>query len=301
VHFGRETSLDYQIEIERRFFASHLQHPGAKDYEGCDPLPEAYMFETGANRWRRFDQWPPAGQERSLWLGEGSLDERAPTSKRAHDQFISDPAHPVPFTAAVAKGMTREYMTDDQRFAARRSDVLVYESPVLEEPLTIAGPLTASLWVSTSQRDADWIVKLIDVFPGDAEDPEGLREGMHMGGYQMMVRSEVLRGRFREDPSKPKPFAPNQPTQVEVPLQDVLHTFQPGHRIMIQIQSSWFPLVDRNPQAWVDNIYLAELDDFVAATHRVYREAGHASVLRFSTLPPGTDQRLECAKFSSGE
>ncbi len=294
VHFGSETSRDYQAEVERRFFASRLQHPSAAEYEGCEALPEAYVFETGANQWRRFEQWPPAGDERSLWLGAGSLEAAAPTTKRGFDEFVSDPAHPVPFSTVVAKGMTREYMTDDQRFAARRGDVLVYQSEALTEALTIAGPLSASLWVSTNQRDADWIVKLIDVFPDDAPDPEGLRETVHMGGYQMMVRSEVLRGRFREDPSRPEPFTPNRPTEVEIPLQDVLHTFLPGHRVMIQIQSSWFPLVDRNPQAWVDNIYLAERDDFVAATHRVYREARHASRLRFQTLAPGADQRLRC-------
>ncbi|PRQ04641.1 Cocaine esterase [Enhygromyxa salina] len=300
VAFGSATSLAYQREVERRFFATELGHPVAAEYEGCAALPEALMFETGANRWRQFGQWPPETEARTLWLGaEGALADAAPSERtRSFDAFVSDPEHPVPFTTAIAKGMTREYMTDDQRFAARRPDVLVYQTEPLTEALTIAGPVTASLWVSTDQRDADWIVKLIDVLPDDAPDHEGLREGMHMSGYQMMVRSEVLRGRFRDDPSAPKPFNPNQPTEVRVPLQDVLHTFEPGHRVMIQVQSTWFPLVDRNPQAWVDSIYAAEADDFVAANHRVYRYAKRPSGVSFGVLPTGAAEPLECVAES---
>lgn len=300
VSFGRMTSLDYQAQIERRFFAVELGHPSASDYQGCAALPEALMFETGVNRWREFEQWPPQTNPMSLWIAaDGKLESQTPsTRKRSFDAFISDPARPVPFTTAIAKGMTNEYMTDDQRFASRRPDVLVYQTEVLTEAMTIAGPVTASLWVSTDQRDADWIVKLIDVFPDDAPDHEGLREGMHMGGYQMMVRSEVMRGRFREDPSTPKPFVPNQATQVDVPLQDVLHTFAPGHRVMIQVQSTWFPLLDRNPQAWVDSIYAATEADFRVAEHRVYRDAGHPSEIRFGVLPagqtPDSPQPLAC-------
>ncbi|WP_346017054.1 CocE/NonD family hydrolase [Pseudenhygromyxa sp. WMMC2535] len=301
--FGRETSPGYQREVERRFFAVELQHPSAAEYADCPALPEALIFETGANRWRQFEQWPPAAAEPgALWLGpEGALLDAAPRDAAANDAFISDPAHPVPFTTQVAKGMTREYMTDDQRFAAQRPDVLVYAGPVLEAPLTLAGPIEAALWVSTDQRDADWIVKLIDVFPDDAPDHDGLREGMHMGGYQMMVRSEIIRGRFRNDPAKPEPFTPGQPTQVSVPLQDVLHTFEPGHRVMIQIQSSWFPLVDKNPQAWVDSIYAAEAADFVAAEHRLWRDAEHPSVIRFATIDPGEDQTPACLPAPADE
>jgi putative CocE/NonD family hydrolase len=254
------------------------------------------VFETGTNHWRQFQHWPPETESRTLWLGDGALLDAAPRQARGFDEFVSDPEHPVPFTTAIAKGMTREYMTDDQRFAARRADVLVYQTEVLDEALTLAGPITAKLWVSTDQRDADWIVKLIDVFPDDAEDHEGLREHMHMGGYQMMVRSEVVRGRFREDPSRPEPFTPKRPTLVEVPLQDVLHTFEPGHRVMIQVQSTWFPLVDLNPQRWVDSIYEAEADDFVAATHRVLRDAQHPSAIELGVLAPGPGQPLACAE-----
>ncbi|EDM81225.1 hydrolase, CocE/NonD family protein [Plesiocystis pacifica SIR-1] len=302
-HFGSPTSLHYRPFVERRFFAVELEHPSARDYAECGALPTAYVFETGAMRWRQFDTWPPKDASAgALYLGagtgdrltpHGSLVAKAPTERKAFESFTSDPAYPVPFTTDVDKGMTREYMTDDQRFASRRPDVLTYVSDPLDAPLTLAGPVDAQLWVSTSQRDADWVVKLIDVYPGDAEDHEHLARGQHMGGAQMMVRSEVLRGRFRDDPSQPKPFVPNKATELTVHLQDVLHTFAPGHRVMIQIQSTWFPLMDRNPQSWVENIYEAEAEDFVTAEHRVYRDAKHPSVIRFSTLPtPALDVEL---------
>jgi putative CocE/NonD family hydrolase len=273
VSFDAPTSEFYQEKVEKPFFDHYLKDGPAPN------LPEAMVFETGANEWRRFEQWPPATTERSFYFAaEGSLRAEAPAAKKAFDSFISDPEHPVPFTTAINKGMTREYMTDDQRFAARRPDVLVYQSEPLTEAMTLAGPLTAELWVSTSQRDADWVVKVIDVFPNSTETPEERRDpNMAMGGYQMMVRSEVIRGRYREDYAKPKPFTPNKATKVELPLQDFLHTFEPGHRIMIQVQSTWFPLVDINPQGWVDNIFEADEKDFVSAEHRVYRDGKHPS------------------------
>lgn len=216
----------------------------------------------------------------------GRLVDAAPTERKAYDEYVSDPAKPVPYTEAVVTGMTKEYMSDDQRFASRRPDVLSWVGEPLTEALTVAGPITAELWVSTSQRDADWVVKLVDVFPDDAPDHRFLPEGKHMGGYQMMVRSEVIRGRYREGYDAPEPFTPGQPTRVRLPLQDVLHTFEPGHRVMIQVQSTWFPLVDRNPQKWVDNIFAAKDEDFVKATHRVYRDGGHGSRVQVTVLPP---------------
>jgi len=281
-HFGEKTSPFYREYMEKAFFDHYLKDAPAHD------IPEAWVFETGANRWRRFDDWPPDGAlDAALFLREnGALDPAPPTSEQGYDYFMSNPSKPVPFTEEVALGMTREYMTDDQRFAARRPDVLVYQTEPLDAPVTIAGPLTAELWVSTSREDADWIVKLVDVHPHDHPDYPGIREGTHTGGYQMMVRSEVIRGRFRDSHEHPEPFTPNEPTLVELPLQDVLHTFKPGHRIMIQIQSTWFPLVDRNPQQWVDNIY--ELDDesaFVSAVHRVYRDVDNPTHIRYLTIP----------------
>ena len=280
VDFDGKHSVFYQEWIETRFFEAHLKG------DGHSGLPEAFVFETGRNRWRMFDTWPPrSAQKRLFYAGPNqSLTERVPPEEEAFDEFISDPDKPVPFTEVVALGMTREYMTDDQRFAARRPDVLVYQTPPLKAPLTLVGPIVADLWVSTSQGDADWIVKVIDVFPDDAKDHRFLTPGKRMAGYQMMVRSEVIRGRFRENPSQPKPFPPNQPTHVRLPLQDICHTFLPGHRLMIQIQSTWFPLVDRNPQKYVPNIYKARESDFVKATHRVYRGAKHATTFTFFEL-----------------
>ncbi len=282
VYFGSKTAEFYRQWIETKFFEAHLKG------QGQTGLPEAYVFETGANRWRMFDAWPPGQTEKQrfcLAAGERLARQAPAESGDAFDQFVSDPNKPVPFTAQVAIGMTREYMTDDQRFAARRPDVLAYQTTPLTEDMTLCGPLLADLYVSTSQSDADWVVKLIDVFPPNAEDHRYVAPGQHMGGYQMMVRSEVMRGRFRNDPSRPEPFTPDQVTQVRLPLQDVLHTFKAGHRMMIQIQSTWFPLVDRNPQKYVDNVFLAEPEDFVKATHRVYRSAKHSSSIEVGVLP----------------
>ncbi|MEM9454661.1 MAG: CocE/NonD family hydrolase [Myxococcota bacterium] len=285
VDFEGEHSPFYQQQIEATFFEHYLRGEDT----GPAPLPEAYVFETGANVWRTFDTWPPPGTARSLWLGaEGRLLDAAPGDRRAFDQFVSDPAHPVPFSEALTTKMTREYMTDDQRFAARRPDVRTWVSEPLAEPLTLAGPLSAELWVSTDQSDADWVIKLVDVFPDDAQDHDFLAEGMHMGGYQMMVRSEVLRGRYRQGYDTPRPFVAGRPTRVRIPLQDVLHTFEPGHRVMLQVQSTWFPLVDRNPQAWVDNIFEAREEDFVSATHRVFRDAAHPSRLEVNVITTPT-------------
>jgi len=240
----------------------------------------------GFGRWSAFDEWPPGNLEpRDLYFhSKGALSFEAADEGEAYDEYVSDPAKPVPFTEAIAKGMTKEYMTDDQRFAARRPDVLAYQTDVLEEDITVAGPITAELWVSTSGTDSDWVVKLIDVYPNDATDPEEIPEGRHLGGCQMMVRSEAIRGRYREGYDRPAAFTPDQPTKVSLSLQDVLHTFRQGHRIMVQIQSTWFPLVDRNPQKYVENIFLADENDFVKATHRLYHGGSHASRLRVGVL-----------------
>ncbi len=282
VVFDARTSPFYQDSIEAVFFDHFLKG------EGEMTLPEAYVFETGANRWRTFPDWPPPGAEEAfLYLREDNTLSFDPPGvpQGAFDEWVSDPARPVPYTQDVAIGMTQEYMTDDQRFASRRTDVAVYQTEPLEEDMTLVGPLTAELWVSTSGTDSDWVVKLVDVFPPDAPDHEGLPRGMAMGGYQMMVRSEVIRGRFRNSHEVPEPFVPNEPTQVRLPLQDVLHTFRAGHRVMIQVQSSWFPLVDRNPQTFVENIYLARESDFQTATQRLYRSRIHPSRIRLALLP----------------
>ncbi|MFQ5411759.1 MAG: CocE/NonD family hydrolase [Phycisphaerae bacterium] len=282
IDFGAKTSYFYRKTIELPFFIHFLKGRGVID------LPEAFVFETGVNRWRRFDAWPPADvEEARLYAREGGVLSFDPPGEEgaAFDEFVSDPNRPVPFTEEIATGMTAAYMTDDQRFAARRPDVCVFQTDVLESDLTLAGPVTADLWVSTSGTASDWIVKLIDVFPPDAEDPEDPPPGRKMGGYQMMVRSEVVRGRFRNNPTFPEPFKPNEPTRVVLELQDVLHTFREGHRILVQIQSTWFPLVDRNPHRYVDNVFLAKPSDFIKAIQRVYRSQRHATFLRVGVLP----------------
>ncbi len=282
--FGDKHSLMYREKIERPFFAHHLK-------DEPDPqLPDAYIFETGGNRWHAFDQWPPAHAiERALHAGpDGSLAWNAPEQHgdaATYDEFISDPARPVPFTEAISIGMSREYMIDDQRFASRRPDVVVYQTPPLDNDVTIAGEVLADLWVSTSGTDSDWIVKLIDVFPADTPNNEHTPPGRAMGGYQMMVRSEVIRGRFRNSYERPEPFTPDQPTFVHLPLQDVLHTFKKGHRIMIHVQSTWFPLVDRCPHTYVENIYTdARESDFIKAVQRVHRSPEHQTRFRVRTL-----------------
>jgi hypothetical protein len=280
--FGFATGSDFRQRILVPFFLHHLKG-------GEEPkLPEAMIFETGANRWRSFEQWPPENLERStLYLGRGGELGWAPASAEGEvfEEFLSDPARPVPYTSAITTTWLKDYMTEDQRFASRRPDVLVFRSEPLTADLTVAGPLEADLWVSTTGSDADWVVKLVDEFPGRLEgyDPDSGEEDL--GGTQRLVRSEIFRGRYRNGYDSPEPFTPGEPSRVVVPLQGVLHTFKKGHRIMIQIQSSLFPFFDRNPQTFVPNIFEAEEKDFVKATHRIYLSADHQSVIRLGVLP----------------
>jgi putative CocE/NonD family hydrolase len=263
--FGAKTSAWFQKEVELKFFNQHLKG------ETGEPVAEATVFATGANAWKTFDAWPPkAAQPRSLYFhADGRLDFEKPSAGQGFGEFVADPARPVPYTQEITFGYARDYMTEDQRFAATRPDVLVFQTEPLKEDLTLAGPLKPELFVSTTGTDADWIVKVIDVHPDDAKNPENSPKGWHAGGYQMLVRGDVLRGKFRDDVSKPKPYAPNTPTRTAFTLPDVFHTFRKGHRVMVQVQSSWFPLVDRNPQVFTD-IPKAKASDFRKATHRVY-------------------------------
>jgi uncharacterized protein len=271
VSFGVKTAPFYRDKIERVFFDHHLK--GSK----TTPLPKAYVFETGTNNWRQHRAWPPPqAAERTLCLQRGGrLTFTAPTEADGFDQYVSDPAKPVPYVNYPTMQMPVEYMTDDQRFAARRPDVLAYETEVLSEDTTVAGPIAPRLFVSTTGTDSDWVVKLIDVYPDDS--PRA------MGGYQQLVRGEVMRGKFRASYSKPEPFTPGRVTRVELVMPDVYHTFRRGHRIMVQVQSSWFPLIDRNPQRFVD-IYSARASDFQSAVQRVYRSAKHPSCVRLRVM-----------------
>jgi putative CocE/NonD family hydrolase len=279
IRFG-ETGPFFRDSLFLPFFRHYLE-------DAPDPrLAEAYAFETGTNAWRRYDAWPPRGvRPRSLYLREGgALAWDAPAGEGAYDEYVSDPAHPVPHIGWISPYMTYEYMTADQRFAATRPDVLVDRTPPLEEDVTLAGPIQVSLHVSTSGTDSDWIVKVIDVHPDSASDPDPNPTNVRMGGYQQLIRGEPFRGRWRNSREHAEAFVPGQPARVEFTMPDVHHTFRRGHRIMVQVQSSWFPLVDRNPQTFVD-IFRAAEADFVKATQRVYRSAQMPSHVTFSVLP----------------
>ncbi|HMO32381.1 MAG TPA: CocE/NonD family hydrolase [Lacibacter sp.] len=287
VQFGSNTSLFYQNEIELPFFIHHL--------EGRSALPqpaEATIFFTGENQWRQFERWPAAGvQPTALYLQPGErLSWQAPVITRSFSEYTSDPAKPVPYTEDVHFSRTIAYMTDDQRFANRRTDVLSFQTDVLTEDVTLGGTVIADLLTSISTTDADFVVKLIDVFPSDFRYPGQQQAGGRLGGgsypmgdYQMLVRGEIMRGRYRNSFEKPAPFVPNKVERVKFELPDVAHTFKKGHRIMIQVQSSWFPLADRNPQQFV-NIYQAEPNDYIKSTIRIWHDAKNASSIILPVL-----------------
>ena len=279
INFGAKTSVYYREKLELPFFNCLLK-------DKCDGrVPEAVMFETGSNKWRTYEHWPPTTAEtRELFLQSGgALGFEPTTSTAAFNEYVSDPAHPVPFINSTAIGMTREYMTDDQRFAATRPDVLVYQTQPLNQDITFAGPVKVTLFVSTTGTDADFVVKLIDVLPDNTPDNEPNPTGVRLGGYQMLVRGEPMRARFRNSYSKPAAMVPGQVTKVEFTMPDINHSFLRGHRIMVQVQSSWFPLVDRNPQKFVD-INRATEADFQKATQRVYHSRVNASKLTVNVV-----------------
>jgi putative CocE/NonD family hydrolase len=279
VSFQQRTAEYYRENVDIAFFNYHLKDKGESD------LPEALVFASGSNEWHRFDSWPPpAATPTSLYLNEhGSITFQPPTAVDGADSYVSDPANPVPYTQEVTTVRTREYMVEDQRFVADRSDVLVYQTEVLTEDITLAGPLTADLFISTTGTDADFVVKIIDVYPDDAPDVEDPYLDVPMGGYQMLVRGEVMRSKFRDSWEDPEPLVPGDVTRITFTAPDIFHTFKSGHRIMIQVQSSWFPLVDMNPQTFVD-IYSATEDDFRQATHTIHRSSQHPSHLEARRL-----------------
>ncbi len=293
--FGFATAEWYRNQIQFPFFEHHLKQRGSFQ------LADATVFETGANRWREFDQWPPRNtRKQAMYMAEsGALQEQPSgaqgsnavpnlsTKEMGADSFPSDPKKPVPYTMEITNRWARDYVTEDQRFASWRPDVLVYRGQSLKAPMTIAGPIEVDLWVTTTGSDADWIVKVIDEFPG--QPVEGSRGGdasadAYPSGRQELVRAGVLRGRFRESFEKPIPMEPGKPTRVRFELSDIMHTFLPGHRVMIHVQSSWFPFIDRNPQKYVPNIFEANEDDFIFATHQVLRTSEHPSCIRLPVL-----------------
>ncbi|BBB70025.1 glutaryl-7-ACA acylase [Undibacterium sp. YM2] len=276
-NFGYKTVQTYQ-PVEFAFFKHYLK-------TGDKPtLAEAWMFETGANRWRGFDAWPPKeSKDKALYFhANGKLSFTAPANQDAQfAEYISDPAKPVPYTTEIETRWSKQYIAADQRFATSRPDVVSWQSEVLEKDVTLAGPLSADLFVSVTGSDADFVVKLIDVNPANLE----VDAQTNRGNQQTLVRGEPFRARFRDGFETAKPMVPNQVTKVKFAINDVFHTFQRGHRIMVQVQSSWFPFIDRNPQSFVPNIYEAKDGDFIKATHKVYFGSQQPSALHVKVLP----------------
>jgi len=289
ISFGSEPSQFYRDNIEAPFFAHYLKDAA------WTPLPKAYTFETGSNVWKKYDAWPPkqAVKKTIYFQAGGGLAFKEPGAKSGSDSYVSDPAHPVPFTEYTTDDIPQRYMDDDQRFAARRPDVLVYESEPLKEDLTVVGPVKPILKIASTGTDSDFDVKLIDVFPEDYKSvDEDAAQGkrvtqappVFLQGYEMLVRGEPMRAKFRNSWETPEPLVPGKVTEVNFTMQDVNHTFLKGHRIMVQVQSSWFPLTDRNPQVFED-ISKAKPEDFKSATETVFHEAGAASGLELMVLP----------------
>ncbi|HVW15767.1 MAG TPA: CocE/NonD family hydrolase [Mucilaginibacter sp.] len=275
VYFGGPTGPYYREKIEFAFFSHYLK--------GTDmDLQPVNTFETGTNQWKTYKTWPPKeAEEKNLYfLPGGKLSFDAPKAAvNSYDEFVSDPNKPVPFYDPIVLGMQREYMDADQRFASRRPDVLTYQTDVLDHDVTLAGNIWAELKVAITGTDADWVVKVIDVYPDSAKNNQYTAKGTYMSAYQQMVRSEEMRGKYRNNISKPEPFVPGKITPVNFELQDILHTFKKGHRIMVQVQSTCFPLIDRNPQQFED-IMKAKDTDFKKETHKVYTSKEHPSFLK---------------------
>jgi len=286
VQFAARTGEFFRAKIQFPFFEYYLKGKGGG-------LPKAFVFETGTNVWRKYEQWPPAdAQAKTLYLHAGGrLSFDPPGENEGSDEYISDPAHPVPFINYTATSVPQRYMVDDQRFAARRADVLVYQSEPLAEDVTIAGPISPKLAVASTATDSDFVVKLIDVYPDDYPDNEIANvskrvlgpPSVRMGGYQQLLRGEPMRAKFRNSWERPEPLIPGKVSQVDFTMPDVDHTFRKGHRIMVQIQSSWFPLVDRNPQTFGE-IPDARPEDFKKATEQVFHRRGAASGVELMIL-----------------
>jgi len=292
IYFGDSLATRFQRDVEAPFFHAYLKGDGRAD------LPGALLFDTGKKQWEGFDRWPAPGatSQRYYFHANGALSIQPPTDDGAFREYSSDPRKPVPSRCGgptIENFTFDRYMSDDQRCIASRPDVLVFQTDTFREDVTFGGEITARLAVSTSGTDADYVVKLIDVYPPNMQD--NLYQSnpkVHLAGYQQLVRGEIMRGRFRRSFAAPEPFTPDQVTQVSFRLQDVLHTFKKGHRIMVQVQSSWFPAFDRNPQRYVANIYRADEGDFIRATARVWMDRTATSgievqVLRHPSPVPG--------------
>ncbi|HCC70864.1 MAG TPA: X-Pro dipeptidyl-peptidase [Bacteroidales bacterium] len=274
VYWGMATNEMYH-KLEVDFFNYYLKGEDEENFS------EAYIYMTGENQWKEYSDWPPEEAiDRTIYLQpDGGVGFSEPDVSGSYSEYVSDPDKPVPYMEDVHLRRNAEYMIDDQRFAARRTDVLVYQTEALTEDITLTGPVTADLFVSTTGTDADFIVKIIDVFPDQVMPPADADIDIPLGGYQMLVRGEVMRGKYRNSFENPEPFVPGEITRVSFSIPDIAHKFKKDHKLMIQIQSSWFPLIDRNPQKFV-NIYECDEDDFQKATIRVYHDREHPSGIR---------------------
>ncbi len=288
VQFNAKTSEYFRTNVQFPFFEHYLKGKGSAQ-------PKAVVFETGTNVWRNFDAWPPrAAAPKTLYFhAGGKLSFDPPTETKSEDEYPSDPNHPVPFVGYTTDTVPQRYMVDDQRFASYRPDVLVYETNPLEEDVTIAGPIAPRLKVASSGTDSDFVVKLIDVYPENYPDQEdGTRPNkrvldappLRMGGYQELLRGEPFRAKFRNSWEKPEALIPGKETDINFTMPDLFHTFRRGHRIMVQVQSSWFPLTDRNPQTFTD-IPNAKPEDFQKATEQIFHQADAASGVEVLVMP----------------
>jgi putative CocE/NonD family hydrolase len=279
VNFAGDNSAYFNDQVLLPFFQQYLKDAGDAK------LPSALIFETGTNVWRRYETWPPKNtQTKTLFLQSGgTLAFESANEKPGYDEYVSDPSHPIPFVETQSTSVPQTYMDADQRFASKRPDVEVYQTEPLDEDITVTGSVSPKLWVSSSGTDSDFVVKLIDVYPMNYPDPVPNPRDVRMGGYQQMVRGEPFRAKFRNSFEKPEPLESNKPTAIHFDLPSINHTFRRGHRIMVQIQSTWFPLIDRNPQKFL-NIPDAKPEDFQKATQRVYRGGEHASAIVLPVL-----------------
>jgi putative CocE/NonD family hydrolase len=285
IPFGSDTAIYFRQKIEAPWFAYWLKDKGAP------PLKGALLFQTGSDVWTPFDSWPPRqALTRSLYFRENgklSFDPPHAEGADASDSYLSDPAHPVPYRSRPVDmtyptdhpGSWYTWLVQDQRFVDQRSDVLTWQTDELKEDVTLAGRVTAKLFASTTGSDADWVVKLIDVYP------EKYEADWKLSGYELMIADEIFRGRFRKSYEKAEPITPGEPTPFTIDLHTANHVFKSGHRIMVQVQSTWFPLYDRNPQKFVPNIFEAKESDYQAATQRIYRAKNLASRVEISVIP----------------